>query len=134
MSNVNQPEKQVLDSAQVHHVKIRVLPGGPVPATGLYTMGVKVTGEDNKGVANQRVKLSVTDPQGNPVLGEDGKPQVYTNADGSNDTLTDPNGWIYFTPYLKLNKYQTQTGTYTIEAYVEGSGIKPVQKKVEFNS
>ncbi|MDC9603627.1 hypothetical protein [Xenorhabdus griffiniae] len=132
MSNVNQQEKQVLDSTRVHNVIIGVYPDGPLPATGNYAMGVRVTDEDNKGVANQRVKLSVTDSQGKPVLGEDGKPQVYTNADGSNDTLTDDNGVIYFTPSLALNNYQTQAGIYTIDAHVEGSGIKPEQEQVEF--
>ncbi|MBC8950476.1 MULTISPECIES: hypothetical protein [Xenorhabdus] len=133
MSNVNQQEKQKLDSTSELNAKIRVIPSSPVSMNGLYTMGVKVTNKDNKGVPNQRVKLSVTDPQGKPVLGEDGKPQVYTNAaEGYDEPLTYSDGWIYFTPYLMLNNYQTQAGVYTIEAYVEGAGIKPVQKQVEF--
>ncbi|PHM62554.1 hypothetical protein [Xenorhabdus ishibashii] len=134
MSNVNQQEKQVLDSTSDLNVEIKTYPKGPVPATGIYTIRVNVTNIDNniKEISNKRIKLSVTDPQGNPVLGEDGKPQVYTNADESGDTLTDSHGVIFFTPYLRLNKHQTQIGIYTIEASVEGSGIKPVQKQVEF--
>ncbi|OKP03621.1 hypothetical protein [Xenorhabdus eapokensis] len=133
MSNVNQQEKQVLDSTSDLNVKIETYPKGPVPATGIYTIRVNVTSDNNsKEISNQRIKLSVTDPQGNPVLGEDGNPQVYTNADGRGDTLTDSHGVIFFTPYLRLNKHQTQTGIYTIKASVEGSGIEPAQLPVEF--
>ncbi|BET95192.1 hypothetical protein [Xenorhabdus taiwanensis] len=132
MSNVNQQEEQKLDSTSDLNVEIGVYPPGPISVTGLYVMGVKVTDEDDERVANLRVKLSVTDPQGNPVLGEDGQPQIYTNADGSDDTFTYADGLIYFKPNLALNNYQTQAGVYTIEAYVEGSGIEPAKKQVEF--
>ncbi|BET95193.1 hypothetical protein [Xenorhabdus taiwanensis] len=134
MSNVNQQEEQKLDSTSGIIVTIKTIPNRPkLPVSGLYTMGVEVTDKHKIGLANLRVKLSVTDPEGNPVLGEDGQPQVYTNADGSDDTLTHVDGLIYFTPYLSLNKFQTQTGIYTISAYVEGSGMAPTQKKVEFS-